>query len=82
MKGNHLQIFEQLEVRLLEAADQLQDNSKLTSSEYRNPVLGIIFARDTTCRYGADLRQKRGGSDRREDAEAESHAADLLKRRA
>jgi hypothetical protein len=34
-----------IEKHLLEAANQLQSNSKLTSSEYCIPVLGLVFLR-------------------------------------
>jgi hypothetical protein len=38
------------ESSLWEAADQLRANSKLTSSEYCMPVLGVIFSHDVlTC---------------------------------
>ncbi len=49
--------IEKLEARLWEAADNLRANSKLTSSEYAMPVLGIIFLRH------------RSGSGRRQDAQ-------------
>lgn len=45
MTRNALHNIEQLESSLWEAADQLRANSKLTSSEYCMPVLGIIFLR-------------------------------------
>lgn len=48
MGSNQLQNIEQLEDSLWEAADQLRANSKLTSSEYCMPVLGIIFLRHAT----------------------------------
>ena len=35
--------IEKLEAALWEAADNLRANSKLTSSEYCMPVLGVIF---------------------------------------
>ena len=35
----------QVEKRLWDAADQLRANSKLTSTEYSMPVLGLIFLR-------------------------------------
>ena len=41
----------QVEASLWEAADQLRANSKLTSSEYCMPVLGVIFLRHATNRY-------------------------------
>ena len=43
--------IEQLERRLWEAADQLRANSKLTSTEYYMPVLGLIFLRHAYTRY-------------------------------
>lgn len=47
MSGNHNEI----EKRLWDAADQLRANSKLTSSEYCMPVLGMIFLRHANNRY-------------------------------
>lgn len=43
--------IEKLERRLWEAADQLRANSKLTSSEYFMPVLGLIFLRHAHNRF-------------------------------
>lgn len=43
--------IEKLENRLWEAADQLRANSKLTSSEYSMPVLGLIFLRHAFNRF-------------------------------
>ena len=43
--------IEHLEKDLWEAADQLRANSKLTSSEYVMPVLGIIFLRQANNRF-------------------------------
>ena len=42
---------EKLEKRLWEAADQLRANSKLTSTEYCMPVLGLIFLRQAYNRF-------------------------------
>ena len=41
MPGNHTDI----EKRLWDASDQLRANSRLKSSEYSTPVLGLIFLR-------------------------------------
>ncbi|MFQ5949225.1 MAG: type I restriction-modification system subunit M N-terminal domain-containing protein, partial [Nitrospiria bacterium] len=41
MPANHNEI----EKRLWDAADELRANSKLKSSEYSVPVLGLIFLR-------------------------------------
>ena len=49
--------IEQLETDLWAAADNLRANSKLTSSEYCMPVLGIIFLRHATNRYDDAVRQ-------------------------
>jgi type I restriction enzyme M protein len=57
MTENTLKDIEKLESRLWEVADQLRANSKLTSSEYCMPVLGVIFLRHATNRYYAALAQ-------------------------
>jgi type I restriction enzyme M protein len=49
--------IEQLENDLWAAADNLRANSKLTSSEYCMPVLGVIFLRHATNRYDDAVRQ-------------------------
>ena len=51
-----LQNIAKIEDSLWEAADQLRANSKLTSSEYCMPVLGVIFLRHATNRYQAALQ--------------------------
>lgn len=57
MTQNALHDIKQLEGSLWEAADQLRANSKLTSSEYCMPVLGVIFLRHASNRYQAALKQ-------------------------
>ncbi len=47
----------QLEDSLWAAADNLRANSKLTSSEYCMPVLGVIFLRHAANRYEDACRQ-------------------------
>src|SRR5262249_1133848 len=42
-----------LEKRLWEAADQLRANSGLTSAQYSQPVLGLIFLRFAEARFAA-----------------------------
>jgi type I restriction-modification system DNA methylase subunit len=49
--------IEKLEADLWEAADNLRANSKLTSSDYFMPVLGVIFLRHTANRFEAATRQ-------------------------
>ncbi|MBI2840459.1 MAG: N-6 DNA methylase [Acidobacteria bacterium] len=52
-----LKDIEKLEADLWSAADNLRANSKLTSSDYFMPVLGIIFLRHAANRFEAAQRQ-------------------------
>lgn len=57
-----------LEKRLWNAADQLRANSGLTSAQYSQPVLGLIFLRFTDARFSvcrAELAKKAEKSSRR-----------------
>lgn len=56
MTANAFHNISQIESSLWEAADQLRANSKLTSSEYVMPVLGVIFLRHASNRYEEALR--------------------------
>jgi type I restriction enzyme M protein len=47
----------QFEADLWEAADNLRANSKLTSSDYFMPVLGVIFLRHAANRFDAATKQ-------------------------
>jgi len=49
--------IEKLETDLWGAADQLRANSKLTSSDYFMPVLGVIFLRHATNRFALVTRE-------------------------
>ncbi len=49
--------IEKLEADLWEAADQLRANSKLTSSDYFMPVLGLIFLRHAANRFDEASRK-------------------------
>src|SRR5271154_4537833 len=49
--------IEKLEKDLWEAADNLRANSKLTSSDYFMPVLGVIFLRHAANRFDAAHQQ-------------------------
>jgi type I restriction-modification system DNA methylase subunit len=52
----------EIEKHLWEAADELRANSKLKSSEYSVPVLGLIFLRYADARSAtAAASQRRGG---------------------
>ena len=53
MSPDHAATLTTLERDLWEAADQLRANSKLTSSEYCMPVLGVIFLRHAANRFEA-----------------------------
>ena len=73
--------IEKLEADLWEAADNLRANSKLTSSDYFMPVLGVIFLRHAANRFEAATRQieeDQAG----QDAEAQGAAGRLHRRRA
>src|SRR6266446_4059383 len=56
-----------LEKRLWAAADQLRANSGLTSQQYSQPVLGLIFLRFAEVRFSARRAalEKAGASGRR-----------------
>lgn len=57
MEGSSFADIEKLEADLWSAADNLRANSKLTSSDYFMPVLGIIFLRHAENRYEAATKQ-------------------------
>ena len=60
MPGNHNEV----EKRLWEAADELRANSKLKSSEYSIPVLGLIFLRFADHRFALATSELSVGSAR------------------
>ncbi len=57
MNSDAFKDIEKLETDLWEAADNLRANSKLTSSDYFMPVLGVIFLRHAANRFNAAHRQ-------------------------
>lgn len=57
MNSDAFKDIEKLETDLWEAADNLRANSKLTSSDYFMPVLGVIFLRHATNRFDEAHRQ-------------------------
>jgi type I restriction enzyme M protein len=57
MNGDAFRDIEKLEPDLWEAADNLRADSKLTSSDYFMPVLGVIFLRHAANRFDAAHRQ-------------------------
>lgn len=74
--------IEKLESDLWEAADNLRANSKLTSSEYCMPVLGIIFLRHAANRFEAASRQIADDQASGKMPKRKIIAADYVKRRA
>jgi type I restriction enzyme M protein len=57
MSNSSFKDIEKLESDLWEAADNLRANSKLTSSDYFMPVLGVIFLRHAANRFETATRQ-------------------------
>ncbi|MGI9045454.1 MAG: type I restriction-modification system subunit M N-terminal domain-containing protein, partial [Burkholderiales bacterium] len=57
MTASSFNQIEKLEASLWKAADNLRANSKLTSSDYFMPVLGIIFLRHAANRFEAAHKQ-------------------------
>ena len=55
--GSSFRDIEKLEADLWSAADNLRANSKLTSSDYFMPVLGIIFLRHAANRFDTATKQ-------------------------
>jgi type I restriction enzyme M protein len=72
----------QIESTLWEAADQLRANSKLTSSEYCMPVLGVIFLRHASNRHMAALQAIEADQAAGKMPLRALVAADFIKRRA
>src|SRR5687768_1380044 len=57
MSADAFKDIERLESDLWEAADNLRANSKLTSSDYFMPVLGVIFLRHAANRFDSATHQ-------------------------
>ena len=57
MNSDAFKDIEKLETDLWKAADNLRANSKLTSSDYFMPVLGVIFLRHAANRFDAAHQQ-------------------------
>ena len=82
MTANALQNISKIEDSLWEAADQMRANSKLTSSEYCMPVLGVIFLRHACNRYEAALKQIEADQAAGKMPKRPLEKADFIKRRA
>ena len=75
MPANHTEV----EKRLWEAADELRANSKLKSSEYSVPVLGLIFLRYADQKFSeAEAKLSAGGSGRRKIGKTDYQAQGVL----
>src|SRR5882724_5953203 len=75
MPANHTEI----EKRLWEAADELRANSKLKSSEYSIPVLGLIFLRYADHKFAeAEKKMPQQGSGRRKIGKSDYQAQGVL----
>ena len=69
----------QIEARLWEAADELRANSKLKSSEYSVPVLGLVFLRYADHKFRVVARELEGtSSGRRRIGPADYQARGVL----
>src|SRR5438128_5663519 len=74
--------IEKLEADLWQAADNLRANSKLTSSDYFMPVLGVIFLRHAANRFDAAARQIGQDQASGKMPKRKVLAADYIRRRA
>lgn len=69
----------QIEKRLWDAADELRANSKLKSSEYSIPVLGLIFLRYADQKFAVAQKELEGkGSGRRQIGKSDYQAKGVL----
>ncbi|MEI8079511.1 MAG: type I restriction-modification system subunit M N-terminal domain-containing protein, partial [bacterium] len=82
MNQNHFDTISRFESDLWAAADNLRANSKLTSSEYCMPVLGIIFLRHAANRYEVACQQIEADQASGKMPKRPLISADFLKRRA
>jgi len=82
MAGEPLGSLARLESDLWEAADQLRSNSKLTSTQYFMPVLGIIFLRHAANRFEEATRQIEDDRASGKMPKRPAVKADYVKRRA
>ena len=74
--GDQLANINRLEKDLWEAADNLRANSKLTSTEYCMPVLGVIFLRHAANRFDVVTKEIEASGQKRKPVKA-----DYVKRR-
>ena len=81
MNSDAFKDIEKLETDLWEAADNLRANSKLTSSDYFMPVLGVIFLRHAANRFEAAGRQIEADKANGRMPKRKVQAADYIARR-
>src|SRR4030067_365018 len=82
MTTNAYKDIEKLEADLWEAADNLRANSKLTSSDYFMPVLGVIFLRHAANRFESAHRQIAEDQDSGKMPTRQVQPEDYIRRRA
>lgn len=82
MSNDTFKDIEKLEADLWEAADNLRANSKLTSSDYFMPVLGVIFLRHAANRFEAATRQIEADQASGKMPKRKIQPADYISRRA
>src|ERR1700682_120568 len=82
MNGSSFKDIEKLEADLWTAADNLRANSKLTSSDYFMPVLGIIFLRHAANRFAVATKQIEDDQASGKMPRRRVQPADYLRRRA
>src|SRR5207237_2568528 len=82
MNGTTFKDIARLESDLWEAADNLRANSKLTSSDYFMPVLGIIFLRHAANRFEAATKQIQADQAAGKMPKRKLQPADYISRRA
>jgi type I restriction enzyme M protein len=81
MSSTTFKDIDKLEADLWEAADNLRANSKLTSSDYFMPVLGVIFLRHAANRFIAATRQIEEDQARGKMPKRKVVPADYIRRR-
>src|SRR5881398_1428873 len=82
MNNDAFRGIERLEDDLWKAADNLRANSKLTSSDYFMPVLGVIFLRHAANRFEAATKQIQGDQEAGRMPKRPPVNADYVSRRA
>src|SRR5947209_11613086 len=82
MAADTHQDIAKLEADLWAAADNLRANSKLTSSDYFMPVLGIIFLRHAANRFDAATSQIEADQAAGRMPKRKVQSADYIRRRA